>query len=70
MGAFEDLKLPYQEFMVADFLREHMRFTPQNLHEYELACLTLMRAASVFPSRKMGACSQATWLCVHQTYRV
>jgi len=39
MGAFEDFKQPYQEFTVADFLREHMVFKPQMNHEYELAAL-------------------------------
>ena len=39
MGAFQDLKQPYQEFWIADFLRQHMAFEPEALHEYETACL-------------------------------
>ncbi len=39
MGAFDDLKQPYQEFRIADFLREHMVFEPVAYHEYETACL-------------------------------
>jgi hypothetical protein len=39
MGAFEDLKEPYQEFKIADFLRQHMAFQPRELHEYELAAI-------------------------------
>ena len=39
MGAYDDLKLPYQEFRVADFLREHMPFAPVEYYEYETACL-------------------------------
>lgn len=39
MDAFEDLKEPYQEFKIADFLRKHMAFQPQALHEYELAAI-------------------------------
>ncbi|MEM1023537.1 MAG: ParB/Srx family N-terminal domain-containing protein [Myxococcota bacterium] len=39
MNAFEDLKEPYQEFKIADFLRQYMAFEPQAPHEYELAAL-------------------------------
>jgi len=49
MGAFEDLKRPYQEFTVADFLRAHMVFEPQMDHEYELAAL---RAFELMRSEK------------------
>lgn len=48
MGAFQDLKRPYQEFAVADFLREHMHFSPKRNHEYEIASLRafeLMRSS-------------------------
>ncbi|MEO0461141.1 MAG: ParB/Srx family N-terminal domain-containing protein [Myxococcota bacterium] len=48
MGAFEDLKRPYQEFAVADFLREHMHFAPTRNYEYEIASLRafeLMRSS-------------------------
>ena len=49
MGAYDDLKQPYQEFRIADFLREHMAFTPVEYHEYETACLRayeLMRSSA------------------------
>lgn len=39
MGAFEDLRQPYQEFRIADFLREHMAFSPLDFHEFETACV-------------------------------
>lgn len=39
MGAFEDLKTPFQEFEVADFLRTRLVFKPQEDYEYELATL-------------------------------
>lgn len=39
MRAYEDLKIPYQEFVVADFLRARMAFTPTHDHQYELAAL-------------------------------
>lgn len=39
MGAFEDLKAPYQEFVIADFLRAHMRFSPRAFYEYETAAI-------------------------------
>ncbi|MEM7676655.1 MAG: ParB/Srx family N-terminal domain-containing protein, partial [Myxococcota bacterium] len=39
MGAFEDLRQPYQEFRIADFLRQHMVFTPAEHHEFETACV-------------------------------
>lgn len=48
MGAFEDLKKPYQEFAVADFLRERLSFRPVHDHEYELVSLRafeLMRSS-------------------------
>ncbi|MEL6545711.1 MAG: ParB/Srx family N-terminal domain-containing protein, partial [Myxococcota bacterium] len=48
MGAYEDLKVPYQEFAVADFLREHIRFAPKALHEYETASV---RAFELMRSR-------------------
>lgn len=56
MGAFDDLKQPYQEFLVADFLREHMRFTPSELWEYELACL---RACELVRSPQAQAWAEA-----------
>lgn len=39
MGAYRDLKQPYQEFLIADFLRENMRFQPVDYYEYETACV-------------------------------
>ena len=39
MGAFDDLREPYQEFRIGDFLRQHMVFEPVHLHEYELATI-------------------------------
>ena len=39
MGAYDDLKMPYQEFRIADFLREHSSFAPMAYHEFETACL-------------------------------
>ncbi len=39
MGAYDDLKQPYQEFRIANFLREQLVFSPVAYHEYETACL-------------------------------
>ena len=39
MGAYDDLKQPYQEFLIADFLRENMPFAPVDYYEYETACV-------------------------------
>lgn len=39
MNAFNDLKKPYVEFEVADYLREQMQFQPEHFYEYETAAL-------------------------------
>lgn len=48
MGGFADLKIPYQEFEVADFLRTRMAFAPVYDYQYEIASLRafeLMRSS-------------------------
>lgn len=58
MDAFEDLKQPYQEFRVADFLRAHMAFQPHALYEYELAAVRgfeLLRSEPAKAAVKDGA---------------
>ncbi len=39
MGGFVDLKQPYLEFHVADYLRERMQFEPKHYYEYETAAM-------------------------------
>lgn len=39
MGGFNDLKRPYIEFEVADYLRDRMRFSPEHYYEYETAAM-------------------------------
>ncbi len=52
MGAFNDLNQPYQEFFIADFLRERMAFSPASYHEYETACLRAFELMRTNDARK------------------
>ena len=59
MGAYDDLKRPYQEFEIADFLRARMPFAPTLSYQYERAALhayELMRseAASGLPGYRQA----------------
>lgn len=49
MEGFVDLKKPYVEFHIADYLRERMQFEPKHRYEYETAA---MRAFELMRSKE------------------